>query len=197
MSANPRSFAIPVPAGMDIKSFLQQFTPYQLARDGSLSPRDFRNGAVTLRSRVTSSNASSPPNDEAKFSVPDTHNLLIWGIRGHVEFNAPTSESAALSVFGNADIRDRIALKAMNARLSLQNETNSEALFMNKEMPLSSLLEVAGGKPLDFALPMIVPGNNVLAMAVSFLDQSTASIIGGSTDYGLIFEATLLRRRDG
>jgi hypothetical protein len=182
-------------SGLDLIAFLKQFTKYNIAPDGILTPKDYRNIEVTLRSRVTLATAAAPPNNESTYRVPTSHKLLVWAIRGMLAFNAPASESAAIGNLGQPDVRDRMALKAMNARLSfVNNDLSGEKFFDNKDLPLSSILEVVGGKPIEYpVVPGIVNPGQTIEMDVTFLDAATAAVIGGSTDYGIVLDACLLR----
>ncbi|HYE89984.1 MAG TPA: hypothetical protein VEA38_03145 [Terriglobales bacterium] len=190
-------------AGMfaNLIAWLKQFTNYNMfAQNGQLTPHDYRSVAITLRSRVTNTtDAAAPPNTDAKYRVPDTHNLVIRGIRGYVAPNDPdgSNETLAVGNLGNLELVDRMRMKANNCRATLVNNDLNENLFEYKALPLGAITPDLGGKPLDWSeAPTVIMGGQTLQMDITFLDTASA-IIGASTDYGLVLDAILVRRRTG
>ncbi len=186
----------PTPAGIpmpgDVIKFLKQYTAFPL--ELPLTNGDYRDVLIRLRGTLTTATTSTT--DEYK--VPTTHMLLIQEIRGTVAFNDPDGETLSITGLGNPFVLDRIAIKGMNCRATLQNTDRSAENIIgeNRNVPLSSLMEVGGGAPVKFSPPHPVLAGQALELAVELTDTA-AAIVGGSTDYGILINATLVRTRAG
>lgn len=173
---------------VDIHAFLQQFTPWQFK--APLSPDDFRWASIQLRARLTTSTTSGQVN----YRAPANFNMLIFGIQAHLALNDPDGETVTVTGIGNPDVVSRMLMKAMNARVALQNSDRpgGAKIFEQNDKPLGNLV-VPIGKPLEFFPPHMVKDAENLQMDVS-LQDTAAAIVGGSTDYGVDILALLVRK---
>lgn len=181
-----------IPAVSDVVKYLKQYTGYPLSLP--LDNGDYRK--ITLRLRATLTTAATSATDEYK--VPTTYALLIHSIRGDVAFNNPDGETLNITGIGNPMVLDRIALKAMNCTASLVNRDRSDEKIIGekRDVPLSALMDLVGGKPEEYDPPHIVLGGQTLQGSFALTDTG-ASIVGASTDYGFVINATLVRTRKG
>lgn len=161
-----------------------------------LTPEDYRGAVVTLK--VTLGPGLLSGNIE--FRVPMTHNLIIERIEPHIalidvvnEFinvNHPTDDQKGIGSFGTSpDVEGRIALKAMNCRLTLYNADRDQPVLMNGPASLYSLIR----HPTDWTnKPHIVPAGELLRGEVSLVQQ-TPMLLGGDTEYGLVIKGSIVR----
>lgn len=183
----PIPTAPPVLVPNSVVAWLQQFTPWQL--QSPLTPHEFEQAAITMRTRLTTSTTSGTQT----FRVRSTHVLLIKSIRGHLAFNAVTGETLAITGVGNPGVLERMQIKAMNCRMTLENQDRTIPLFAGgQDLPLSQILTNLGGKPLEFDPPHIVLPGQTLSLATT-LQDTTGAIVGGSTDYGVQVDGYWLR----
>ena len=172
-------------------AWLQQYSPYKMRTP--LTPQEYERATVTMRTRLTTTTTS----DTRVFRNRATHSMLILSIRGHLAFNAITSETLAITGIGNPFILDRAMMKAMNCRLQLSNQDRQIPLFEGgQDLALSTILPEVGGAPIYYDPPHIVlPGQTVLLS--SALQDTTGAIVGASTDYGVNLDVVFVRVYDG
>lgn len=178
---------------LDVHAYLSQFTDWKFKKP--LTPDDYRWSSVNLRLRVTTT--SNNTGGEVNYRAPSNYNLLLFEIHGHLAFNAWTTETIAIAGVGNPLVYERYALKASNCRVAFSN-TDREGgtrIFDTNDKPLSNLLPLTGGNPLKFNPPQIVRNGENLRMTLTMQDTG-ATIIGGSTDYGLDLTALLVRHSE-
>ena len=132
-----------------------------------------------------------------KYTIPGDHMLLIHEIRGHLLMKSMTSETVAITGIGNPSFLDRVAMKAMNCKVGLvQNESKLDILGDTNENTLGMLVGLPGSRPLKFdKVPQKVLRGNTLLMTCELVD-TTASIVGGATEYGLAIIGTLVKVRE-
>lgn len=129
------------------------------------------------------------------YRVPSTYKLAITRIHAHVALLSQATEALALGFMTSIQsVRERIASKAMNARVQLVNlDTQIPILGENHAANLGSLMELAGGSPIDFReFPHLVLPGQTLQLTVTLID-ATAAIVGANTEYGVVLDALLLR----
>lgn len=115
------------------------------------------------------------------FVSKSDHILLVREIRAIVALRAPTTETLTIANIGNIGIQDRVALKAGNARVTLKIPDQTFDLTEDAvSLPLSAL-------PIVFpeGRELVLTPNQKVRMTVALTD-TTASIYGGSTDYGIV-----------
>jgi hypothetical protein len=172
-----------------------------------LSPEDYRGVAIQLFATLGTGATSGSDS----YRVPSTHELSIKQIVGHIAlidvFNevrdvgpaaGPTlgisdqsGATAALSFLG------RVAAKAMNCAVDLQNQDRTQKVIDNHPMSLATILTLIGGRPLDWSeSPHLVPAGETLLLNVALLQTTgldVAKIIGGNTQYGITLIGDLIR----
>lgn len=183
----------PPMAGEEAKQPIRA-TMYELTK---LNPEEYRGAIIPLFARLAATDTSG----SQTFRAPATHNLAIKKIYGHIALNALASETLDLSAvmvgnFTNSPmLSERVLMKAMNARITLKNSDRSQNIIDGGfgSQTLVSLLPMFGGQVADFEkAPHILPAGETLEMAVSLV-QSTASILGGATEYGVVLIGDYVR----
>lgn len=176
----------------DIVAYLRQFTRWRFKTP--VDPDDYRWANVLMKATVTTA-ASSPATQN--YRAPANFHMLIFGIEGHLAFNAITSETLSITGIGNPDVANRMLIKSMNARLAFTNtdRNGGTKIFENNSVALSSILPSVGGEPLKFNPPHVVPNGENLALDIT-MNDTTAAIIGASTDYGVNLKALFVRARE-
>ena len=132
-----------------------------------------------------------------KYVVPGDHMLLIHEVRGHLILKALTSETASITGIGNPGYLDRIAMKAMNCKVGLSNnEAKLDILGDSNKNTLGHLIGLPGSRPVRFdKVPQKVLRGATLLATVELVD-TTASVVGGATEYGLTIVGTLVKVRE-
>lgn len=187
----PQSTPVGIPEIGDAAKFLSQYTthPIQLPLTNETYRWVFPTLAVSLTTTTTS--------DVNEYKLPNTHHLLITKIQGHLAFNNPDGETLSITGLGNPSLRDRIALKAMNCRMKLINTARTgEQIFPNNDLALSTLIEAAGGGPIELPTPHFIHAGDTLEMTAA-LQDTAAAIVGGSTQYGVVVHGLLIRKSRG
>lgn len=194
MSANPQRILPGMVPGLDlmgpaaVEAYLKQFTEWNFKLPLTLDDYFWR--SEQLRAAITTSATTGT----VTYRTPANFNGLLFEIQGHLAFNAVTTETQSIAGIGNPGILERIALKAMNSRIALQNVDRGWKLFSTADKPLSSILSILGGKPLVFNPPYILSDGEALQMDITSQDTA-ASVIGGSTNVGLDLIALFVRVR--
>lgn len=176
--------------GMDLISFLKQFSDYPMAYP--ITQNSCRAIVPVLRKPLSSTTTS----DSDTWRCPSTHNAIFFRMRGHLAFNAFTSEQTSIPGIGNPTVLDRLAIKSMNCNVKLYNtDRSNENVIDNQQMRLADILPTIGGDPVTMDPPLIVLNGQTLQMDVS-LNDTTTSVVGGATEYGIVLEGLLIRIRD-
>lgn len=182
----------PPPAGEESKYPIRSRV-YEMTQ---LDPEVYRGAIIPLVARL----AATDTTGSQQFRAPATHKLAIKEIWGHLALFALASETLDLSAvmvgnFTNSPmLSERVLMKAMNARLTLKNNDRTQNIIDGGvgSLSLNAILPMCGGRVVKFDEPHIVPAGETLEMAVS-LAQSTASILGGATEYGVILVGDYVR----
>lgn len=138
-----------------------------------------------------------------KYLVTTDWKMLIWEIRGFVALLDYTNEykdftntgdaTKGLGTFANnPSVLDRLALKAMNAQVTLKNVDTKLSLMKENPVTLSTLIPAAGGAFLTFHDPHVVRPGHSLELSVT-LSNNDVKMLGGKTRYGLLLVTTYLR----
>ncbi|MDO8688542.1 MAG: hypothetical protein Q7R39_00770 [Dehalococcoidia bacterium] len=171
----------PTNVGQKVRQYIHEFA--------SMGPEDFRKVAETLKATLNSAAAYT---GQATFRAPATHNFVIEKILAHLVFKAPTTETASIVGIGNPSTIDRMALKAMNCKVDLQNTDRAQKVIETNSLSLAALHRAAGGEPMEFEPGHILLAGEQVQMDLSLID-TTASVVGGDTEYGLVLVGTLIR----
>ena len=151
--------------------------------------RDLRSVVIPLIGPMLVGTAT----DTDEYIVPAESMLLIHAIHGHLLMRAPTGESAAIPGIGNPRYLARVALTAANCKIALTNNENKLQIFEgSNDLTLLTLIGAGGSRPLHFEVPHKVIRGQKILMTTSLVD-TTASIIGGSTEYGVVIHGTLVK----
>lgn len=149
---------------------------------------------VKLSGTITTSTTNYQQSDT--YQVPADEALFIFAIKGLLGLNAPTAETLTITGLGNPDVRSRIALKAMNCRISLKDQDEPRDIVADAEsLVLADILPGSGGDLFVFPEPDLVPPGHVIKATMALTD-TTASVVGGSTDYGLYLIGKQVRIED-
>lgn len=177
----------------NIVGYLRQFTKWRFKTP--VDPDDYRWATVQMKQTVTTGNAAGVPT--TSYRAPANFHMLVFGIEGHLAFNSLSSETLSVSNIGNPSVQDRLLIKAMNARLAFTNtdRNGGTKIFENANLPLASVLDYLGGQPLAFEPPHVVPNGENLQLDITMSD-TTAAVIGGSTDIGINIKALFVRARE-
>lgn len=173
-----------------IEAFLKTFTDWNFRTP--LSPDDYFWRDETLVATITTSATTG----QVTYRGPANFNGLIWEVRGSLAFNAATTETLSITGsggttgIGNADVDARVLLKAMNYRLDLKNVDREQKIFGTAAKPLSDLLR----DPLKCDPPTTLPEGEALQLDIASED-TTAAIMGGSTDVGVSVLMLFVRTR--
>lgn len=158
-----------------------------------LSPEDYRLIEVPLMVALSTSATSGTDT----FRALTTHHFVIKELRGHILIRDVTSETVAVSNYGNPSYRDRIAIKANNCRVTLQNTDRSQKVFeSSNNLNLGSFMRVSGGAPIVVDPPHILPAGETLEATFTLVD-TTSAVVGGTSkvEYGLILVGHYVRAR--
>ncbi len=158
-----------------------------------LTTDDYRGYSVPLKVSLSGSVTSGSDT----FKVPANYHFLVTDIRGLLALTAMTTEPATIPGIGNPQVRDRIALKAMNSLVKLIEQDGQYDLIDHATLPVAAILEQAGGSRIDMRdAPMKIPANNTVELDVTLYD-TTAAIIGGNYDVGVVLSGYLVKAREG
>jgi len=132
------------------------------------------------------------------FKVPGDKKLVIFGIRGQLATQALNDDNATLGGVASVNtVRDIVAAKAMNCRVQLFDNDSKLKMFEDDgddKLSLSSLMEIAGGAPIDWRdWPHVVPSDHTIKMIAELVDNAT-NLAGGDTEYGVVISALLVDR---
>lgn len=133
----------------------------------------------------------------SQYRVPTTHDLIIEKILPHIVLLDLANEVATV-VAGvtPASIADRMAMKAMNCLIDLQNTDRTQKIIDNASASLASMFGPAGGEPVDFgATPHKVPAGETLRFDARLGAVGTAAgnVAAGKAQYGIVIVGKLVR----
>lgn len=195
---NPRPSAADAhPQGLvdtDIIKYLRQFTNWRFKTP--LTPDDYFWRAETLKSTITTAALTG----SVTYTPPANFNALLFSIEGLIAFNAITAETlsvmnaAGTLGIGNPNLVERVLMKAMNTTLALQNVGRSAKIFSTNNLPISAILPGIAGEAMRFKVPYPLPDGEQLQLDLSTVD-STAAVIGGSYDAGIVAKFLFVRTR--
>lgn len=119
-----------------------------------------------------------------EYSVPSDQDLVIMGLSGYLQMPTLNSEPAVVAS-ANVEPSERWFVKAQNCNFQLTHKDRSLQIFDQRAVPLSALMPPVG-QPMWFSpeMPIIIPGSHKLQAEFS-LNDSTATIVGNSTNYGV------------
>lgn len=166
-----------------------------------LDPEKYRGIMIPLAATLSGATTTKT----ATYRVPNTHQLVIHEIVGHLAFNdvaagefdaTGAAIQTSIKAATPADMPGRALLKAMNCHITLQNSDRSQPVIDSSggaKLSLASVLPMTGGNAVDFRkAPHIVPNGETLELTVE-LEDNTADVLGGETEYGLVLIGTLIR----
>lgn len=183
---------------LDVVAYLRQWTTWRFKYP--LTDDDYRPIVYTLRGEIVSGTTSRTITQR----IATNYVFLLREIHGLLSFNNGTAETLGLVGLGNLDVQNRMALKAMNTRLDLRAADKDLKFFDGTSvgstgsgiMTLATLLPAAGGRPLIFdPVPAVVQGGDTLELVI-YTQDTTASVLGASTNMGLEFRGHLLKTRE-
>lgn len=158
-----------------------------------IDPEKYRGIAVPLYTTLDDTTTSGYD----VYRVPTTHDFIIEKILPHVVLTDLATEVA--TPIGNAavpSVADRIAMKAMNAQIDLQNTDRVQKIIDNHSLSLASLLSAAGGNILDFTgTPHKIPAGETIRLDVKYAatGAAAANMEKGKTQYGVVLVGKLVR----
>lgn len=170
--------------------FIRQFTDWRFK--APLGPDDYFWRSEQLKAAISASVTSG----SVVFTPPANYNCLIFGIEGLLAFNNATGEPVQIAGIGNPGVLERMALKAMNVRLDLQNVGRTQKIFGTASKPLIDIYEAIGGKKFDMrGIPYALPDGEQLQLDISVADTTSGAsgVIGASTDVGVSLECLYVR----
>lgn len=162
-----------------------------------LNPEEYRGVVIPMVKQLGSSDMSG----DVTIRAPATHNLIIDQIFGHVALVNWATETLDLSAekvgnFSSApNVRDRLLMKAMNARVQLVNTDRAQNVIDGGlgSLNLAAVVPVLGGRVVDWReAPHVVPSGEQLQLSITLV-QNVAGIRGGATEYGLILVGRYVR----
>jgi hypothetical protein len=190
---------LPSLGGNDVAALLKQFTREPKFLETPLSANAYRDAAVVLRAVLS----STAPTGQDTFRVPTTHNMVIWGLRGHIANNAPNGANEAALTYGAAaiatvgDLQAALAQKAMLTRIDLQNSDRNEKMIEGRQLALSDIMAFVGGEKIDWSrAPLVVAAGQTIQLDLSLFVSTTADV-GDAFEAGVILDTTLVRCREG
>lgn len=178
-----------------------------------LSYADIIPTIIHLRVTMVGDGLTIPQQAFDTFRIPGDYNFLATEVRAHVALNTPTTQTAGTAglnaLYG---IKNRIAVKAMNAKALLVNADRNDLTFVEPSITNSSangavqsplvlgtLMPICGGAPIklidhSYVAPLIVPANERLQLTINL---TNAEVAEGSVEYGLVLPGALVRMRAG
>ena len=166
----------------------------RLADAADLSNDRYRPVAVPLMVSLTTTTTTG----KDTYVIPGKNKFVITRVRGHISLTSILTETLSImsgtTGVGNVGFLDRLAMKAVNAKLKLQDVDATKKIFDGtNDLILASILELVGGSPLDFSeTPFIAGQGDVIQLDVS-LQQTDSAVVGGATEYGVVLEGFLYR----
>ena len=169
-----------------------------------LSPEDYRAIAIPLWATLGAATTTG----QNSYRVPNSHNLAITEIRGHLALTGMLTEKrfwdntldATLGVGTSTtpvDLLGRIAFKAMNVRVDLKNSDREQKIMDNKPLSLASILQLVGGSALDYKhAPHVVPAGETLLLDVSLVQAATNPVSIGDIEAGVVLVGVLIRSKN-
>ena len=129
------------------------------------------------------------------YRIPNSSVFLIKEMRGHLSFNNWNGEVAvAAGLSTNATPKERAYLKALNAKIRLENVDRSQKITDENDLCLADILGCLGAAPIrwdELGPGFVVPSGQQLKMTAT-LSDSTAANTGASSDYGIVLSGVML-----
>lgn len=195
----------------------QQKIRSELTEGLQLSYYDIIPSVLHMRTTLNAQGGPARPNFTGNagtdiFRIPGDYNFLVGEVRAHVALNSVSTENTVGATGPNAlvGVRNRVIVKALNAKASLVNADRNDLRFTELDIQNSSasgaslsalclamLMPEAGGSPIrliqkGYVMPLVVPGNERLRLTVTVRDGNAAV---GDTEYGLTLIGALVRSR--
>jgi hypothetical protein len=133
------------------------------------------------------------------YRAPTTHDFIIQRIMPHVAL-IDVGNALELANDGNATLAlpsfgDRLAARANNVLVDLQNQDRQAKVVDNHSMLLGSLMAPLGESVHfgELLMPQKLLAGESLRMDVRFLNSGVAGQLGANAQYGLVLIGTLIR----
>jgi hypothetical protein len=164
---------------------------------------------AVIHLRVTQANTTTQAFDV--FRIPGDYAFLCSEIRAHIAINAPRAETTAgTGLLNVGGMRNRIIVKALNAKIKLTNADRDDLRFVetdlnntvdgtaNNYLSMAMLMPIAGGRPIKFindydVAPLIMPANERIKL--SFQQAVALGADDQQTEYGVALIGALVRAR--
>lgn len=154
-----------------------------------------RPAIVTLSAAITTSTASQTNNDD--FRVSTNEDFVVYEVRGLLHVNSWIAETLSIVGIGNPTTLDRAYMKASQCLINIKNKDTRVDITEHANIPLSSIMVEFGGSPLRFGgetrPAWIIPHNTTVQMTAT-LQSSDTTLIGASTNYGVMISGVYLSR---
>ena len=193
----------------------QQKIRSELAEGLGLSYYDIYPSVLHMRTTIAALGGPARPNFLPNagtdiFRLPGEYNFLIGEVRAHIATNGISAEDTVGATGPNAlvGMRNRMAVKALNAKATLVNADRNDLRFTELDIQNSSsngavisplclgtIMPLCGGSPIqlirkNYVMPLIVPANERLRLTVQLRDGNAAV---GLTEYGLTLIGAFVR----
>lgn len=193
----------------------QQKIRSELAEGLGLSYYDIYPSVLHLRATLNAAGGPARPNFLPNagtdiFRIPGEYNFLVGEVHAHLAINGISTEDTVGATGPNAlvGMRNRVAVKALNAKVTLVNADRNDLRFTELDIQNSSsngavvsplclgtLMPICGGSPIQlirkgYVMPLIVPANERLRLTVTLRDGNAAA---GLTEYGLTLIGAMVR----
>ena len=137
---------------------------------------------IGIAMQAALSTAITTATDE--YSIPSDQDLVILGISGYLQMPTLNTEPQVIA-FSNVDPSERWFVKAQNCTVQLTHKDRSLDIFDQRAIPLSALTPPVGAAMwFPPELPIIIPGSHRVVTTFTLTD-TTAAVVGNSTNYGL------------
>ena len=154
-----------------------------------------RPAAVTIAVAINTGTSGGSASDD--FRVPEDEDFVIEEIRGHLSFNNWDGETLTITGLGQPTPTDRIAIKAYNARILLENIDSKRKLFDENDISLGDILAASGGQPIrggsGLRPAFVIAHGQTLRMTATLRDTASA-LVGGESNYGVTLVGVFLSR---
>ena len=193
----------------------QQRIRSELAEGLGLAYYDIYSAVLHMRTTIEALGGPARPNFTANagtdiFRVPGEYNFVIGEVHAHIAPNGISTEDTVGAAGPNAlvGMRNRVAVKALNAKATLVNADRNDLRFTELDIQNSSsngavisplclgtIMPICGGSPIQlirkgYVMPLIVPANERLRLTVQLRDGNAAV---GLTEYGLMLIGAMVR----
>ena len=154
-----------------------------------ISHAEVRGVGIGLEAALSS---TTPGTDE--YMVPSDQDLVVFSMQGYLRFPTLNSEPTTMLGFLNVDPSERWFMKTQNCLVQLLHKDRSLNVFDQRAIPLSAISPPVGAAMyFPPETPYIVPGGHKL-QATFTLQDSTAAVVGNSTQYGILLVGALIAK---